>query len=366
MKKRHFPYFCLSLLALLVSIASATGTEVTGKALDKMGQIKIVTGPDTGTYYAFGHNIADIAGKGTSSVKVIPSNGSIDNIRQIVEGKGTIALGIVQSDILGFLKRSTSSNTKKVADHLSMVFPFYDEEVHILARTSIKGLRDLNGKRIVVGEEGSGNMLTAMNILSLAQLKAGRLLHMPPAEGVVAVLSGEADAMFLVGGKPVPLFAHLSSLKEAKSGANAHLLENVHFIPIDDQRIYTEYSPTRINKGDYPFMQETILTAKVSAVLVAYGDNVRNGGRHGRECGQLQEISRLIADKLEELKVKGHPKWKEVNLYSDVAGWPRNSCIWEGKRFFASPPALAPVAKGKNTELTNDLLDIVKHGAPRP
>ena len=354
MKKRVFLTVCLSMIVILGGVSYAASTDA----------IKIVTGPDTGTYYAFGHNIADLSPKNASPIKVISSNGSIDNIRQIVEGKGNIALGIVQSDILGFLKRSTSANTKRVADHLSMVFPFYDEEVHILARQNIKGLRDLEGKRIVVGEEGSGNMLTAMNILSLAQIKTGHLLHMPPAEGVVAVLSGEADAMFLVGGKPVPLFTNLSSLKEAKSGANAHLLDEVHLIPVDDQRVYAEYSPTRINKGDYPFMHETILTAKVSAILVAYGESAKTK-RNARECSQLQEVSRLIAARLDTLKTTGHPKWKEVNLYADVTGWPRNPCIWEGKRFFAAP-ASQPVIKGKNAELTNDLLDIVKHGAAKP
>jgi uncharacterized protein len=355
LKKQSFIALFLSLFALF-GVSQASNREA----------IKIVTGPDTGTYFAFGNNIATLSGK-TAPIKVIASNGSIDNIRQIVEGKGAVALGIVQSDILGFLKRSTSKNTKKVADHLSMVFPFYDEEVHILARSDVKGLHDLQGKRVVVGEEGSGNMLTAMNILALSEVKAGRLLHLPPAEGVVAVLSGEADAMFLVGGKPVPLFSNLSALKGAKGGANAHLLESVHLIPIDDQRVYTEYSPTRLNKGDYPFMTETILTAKVNSALIAYGDRGK-AKISAKECAPLQSVSRLIATHLEDLKASGHPKWKEVNLYADIAGWPRNGCVWEGKRFLGMPEAAAgaPTLTGKNTELTNDLLSIVKHGTATP
>jgi hypothetical protein len=322
--------------------------------------VTLLTGPETGTYYAFGKNIADVAAKAGQPVKVVSSNGSIDNIRQIVESRGTIGLGIVQSDILGFLKRSTSHNTKTVANRLSMVFPFYDEEVHVLARKNIKGLKDLQGKHVVVGEEGSGNMLTAMNIFALSEVKPARLLHMPPAEGVVAVLSGDADAMVFVGGKPVPLFANLADLKKAKGGKNAHLLDDIHLIPLDDQRVYAEYPPTRINKGDYPFVNETILTAKVTAVLVGYGIDAK---RQPALCKPLQEVSGAIANALDSMHEKGHPKWEEVNLYADVTLWKRNSCVWDGGTFIPQIRTASPPMGGKNSDLTKDLLDVVKRGA---
>jgi uncharacterized protein len=324
--------------------------------------VTLLTGPETGTYYAFGKNIADVAAKAGQTVKVVSSNGSIDNIRQIVESRGYIGLGIVQSDILGFLKRSTNRKTQAVAERLTMVFPFYDEEVHVLARKTIKGLKDLNGKRVVVGEEGSGNMLTAMNIFALSEVKPAELLHMPPAEGVVAVLSGDADAMVFVGGKPVPLFANLADLKQAKGGKNAHLLDDIHLIPLDDQRVYAEYPPTRINKGDYPFVKETILTAKVTAVLVGYSMDAK---RQSALCKPLQAVSGAIANALDGMQETGHLKWKEVNLYEDVTLWNRNTCVWDGGNFIPHIRTASPPMNGKNADLTKDLLDVVKRGSDK-
>ncbi len=317
--------------------------------------VKLVTGPETGTYIQFGHNIAEVATKYEQPVQVLKSHGSIDNIKRIVDGKGDIALGIVQSDILGFIKRSSNPNTQKVADRLSLVFPFYEEEVHILANKSINGLRDLQGKRVVVGKQGSGNMLTAINIMALSQISAGELLHLTPAEGVVAVISGEADAMIFVGGKPVPLFTNLAALKDDKDKEKAKLLEQVHFVPIDDQRVYAEYLPTRIEPGDYPFVDKTILTAKVTAVLVSY-DNAKKQNPDGKHCKALQDVSKAIQQNIDGLRESGHPKWQEVSLYRDVTLWERNPCVWDGKRFI---PGDRPKYK---EALTKDLLDIVKHG----
>jgi uncharacterized protein len=347
--------YCFFIIAL-ISVATP--------AIPATPSLQMMTGQETGTYSAFGKDIAGLAAKSGQSVKLIASNGSIDNIRRIVGSQGNIALGIVQSDILGFLQRSTNPNTKKIADHLTMVFPFYEEEVHILARKDLSGLRDLQGKRVIVGEQGSGNMLTAMNIMALSDIKAGKILHLPPAEGVVAVLSGQADAIIFVGGKPVPLFTNLAALKNTKGGKNAHLLENVHFISIDDQRVFAEYSPTRIHKEDYPFMQETILTAKVTAMLVSYGDATKTISTDSPMCKPMQQLSRTIAEGLESLQQAGHPKWKEVNLYGEISRWKRNPCVWDGKRFIPAPP-IVPSPAGADNALTNDLLDVVTHGAAK-
>ena len=324
--------------------------------------LSMVTGGEAGTYIRFGEDIASVASDKPyeQPVNVLKTSGSIDNIKRITSSKGGVSLGIVQSDILGFLSRSTNKNTRATSERLSLLFPFYEEEVHILARRDIGGLRDLAGKRVIVGEEGSGNMLTAMNVLALAEVEPGVVLNTAPAEGVVSVLSGEADAMIFVGGKPVALFSNLSELKTANNGKNAHLLEQVHLVPIDDQRVYAEYLPTRINVGDYPFVDSTLLTAKVSALLVSYEPSSLNSKSRAAYCEPLHAVSRAIVENIDRLKTTGHPKWKEVNLYEDVSLWKKNSCVWDGKKIAKAVRNMSePVT---NDPLSKDLLDIVKYG----
>ena len=147
--------------------------------------IGIVTGPKTGTYYEFGKDIAQIAGKAGIDVDVKPSEGSIDNIKRINSSENA-AIGIVQSDVLGFLSRSKSPGSIRIASNLRMIFPFYNEEVHVLARNEIKSFADLQGKKIAVGEEGSGNMMTAINLFSMMNITPGEFRKISAAQGVVA------------------------------------------------------------------------------------------------------------------------------------------------------------------------------------
>src|SRR5579862_3629075 len=130
---------------------------ISGAALADDG-IGIVTGPKTGTYYAFGKDIAQVAARAGLDVDVKSSEGSVDNIKRINSSENA-ALGIVQSDVLGFLSRSKNPESMRIAGNLRMVFPFYNEEVHVLARRNIHSFADLQGKKVAIGEEGSGNML---------------------------------------------------------------------------------------------------------------------------------------------------------------------------------------------------------------
>src|SRR5471032_3171362 len=78
--------------------------------------IGIVTGPKTGTYYAFGKDIEQVAGRTGIHVNVKPSEGSVDNIKRINSSENA-ALGIVQSDVLGFLSRSKSAESVRMASN---------------------------------------------------------------------------------------------------------------------------------------------------------------------------------------------------------------------------------------------------------
>ncbi len=213
--------FLLTTAAIIIfSSTSAAGRQ---------NSIGMVTGAPTGTYIQFGRDIAAIMERHGIKIDVKPSNGSVDNIGMMTNPKENAALGIVQSDVLSILRRTRNPDSVAIAKRLRMVFPFYNEEVHILARKEIASLADLNGKKIVVGQKGSGNMLTANNIFSLAGIKPAELINNNPPEGVVAVLSGEADAVVYVGGKPVPLFNNLNNIKPV---FHFHTINRDNFIAI--------------------------------------------------------------------------------------------------------------------------------------
>jgi len=283
--------------------------------------IGMVTGSKTGTYFRFGQEIAAKAKTVGLDIIVKDSEGSIDNIKRL-SSKENAAFAIVQSDVLGFLKRSDDPKMVATAQKLRLVFPFYNEEIHVFANKSIRQFEDLQGKRVVLGTEGSGNWLTAVNLLHLAGVTPGTKLYLPPPDAVKAVLKGEADAMFYVAGKPVQLFLNLNDVKMEFP----QLIENVHFVPLSDPRMLQEYAASVIQSDDYAWIDQTIPTIAVKAVLVCFDFSSKRSGYYQQRCQQLALLGKVIRDHLAELRQTGHPKWNEVNLEENVGIWELDTC----------------------------------------
>ncbi len=289
--------------------------------------INIYTGSKTGTYFQFGNDIKSIDDdQNQFGVTVVESSGSIDNIKRIVDDgkKGNIAFGIVQSDVLGFLSRSENELTQELAKNLRLVFPFYQEEVHILASTKIKKFSDLNDKTVAVGPVGSGSWLTAKNMFNLTDTKPLKTLRISPEEGVLAVLSGRAEAMIFVGGKPVKLFKNLEALENLKDYKK--MLAKTHLLNIKDRRILDEYIESKIQEDTYSFLDKEVSTVAVLSMMVSYDDTKRNSGE---KCSIVKDFSDEVSKSVGILKDDGHIKWNEVELAAEVGNWKKDSCSSE-------------------------------------
>lgn len=315
--------------------------------------IGMVTGPRTGTYIQFGRDIAREAAKVGVSINVYESNGSIDNIKRITS-KEKVGLAIVQSDVLGFLSRSKNPDSIATAGKLRLVAPFYNEEVHVLARKEIKTLADLEGKRVVVGMEGSGSMITAVNLFSTLHISPGKMFQIDPPRGVVATLDNEVDAVVFVGGKPVKMFKNMEDLSSIKTGANAGKLDQVHFLPINDARLLKEYRPATITHSDYAFVSADVPTIAVTAVLITYDYSRKPGSYYKEQCQNMRKLAEALQGNLGDLRATGHPKWKEVDLSADVGNWKRDSC--SGPALLTGGSTALPQGDG----LENDLLGVIR------
>lgn len=289
-------------------------------------QLDLMTGPKTGTYYTIGKDISDVAKKNGFVVDVLPSEGSVDNIKRMNQAQ-TPSLAIVQSDVLGFLNRSNNPALPKMLARLRVISPFYMEEVHVLARRDIHAFNDLQNMRVAVGEEGSGHMLTAVNLFAIAQITPTEIRKISPEEGVVEVLRGNLDAVIVVGGKPLRLFKNLENLSSPEHQKFRLLMDEVHFLPMNNAKFYEEYEPTEIAVGDYDFVKATVPTISVQSMLVSL-DSTNVSGVSER-CEALKKLLGLMRDNKEYLKRNGHPKWYEVNFDKEVVGWKKDTCVWQ-------------------------------------
>jgi TRAP transporter TAXI family solute receptor len=316
--------------------------------------IGMVTGSKIGTYIQFGHDIANVARDQGLDIMVKPSEGSLANIRRMMSQENA-GLGIVQSDVLGFLKTSSDPQMRRMASQLRLVFPLYHEEVHLFARKDIQRLSDVNGKRVVVGTKGSGNWLTADHLLRLAGVTPVERLEMPPSTAISAVLTGRADAMFYVAGKPVTVFSRMRSLLQNPD--YAPLVKHVHFLPIDEPAILREYVASDISVYDYAWIDGEIKTVAVKAVLVSVDFSSKRNAYFRQRCEQLRQLGEVVREQFEQLKSTGHPKWQEVELEQPVGIWQRDTC--------ASPHAVQqPMAASQSAAPPRpaaDLMQAIEH-----
>lgn len=342
--KKHLLFTQIVVISLTIFLFVPSVVEAQMQA-----RVGMVTGSSTGTYIRFGREIAEQAKKLGVIIEVKESGGSIENIERLVSVENA-AFAIVQSDVLGVLKRSESPEARKTAQKLRLIFPFYNEEVHLFANKSIKQFKDLQGKRVVLGTKGSGNWLTAANLLRMSAVKPGENLYLAPADAVQAVLLEQADAMFYVAGKPTKQFLNLNEVKSKY----AHLIEQVHFVPLDDRKMLEEYVPSEISSQDYAWFKGKIPTIAVKAMLVTYDFSAKNTPYYRMRCQQLSKVARAIRQNIEELRKQGHEKWKEVNLDEKVGFWELDFCSRDTQQ---------PKTKSKKSGgLADELESIIEQG----
>lgn len=318
MNNRAIHYMVAAMIISVIFMVSSSMAE-------NGSPMGMVTGSPSGTYIQFGKQIAEIAQAEGIEIIVKPSEGSLDNIQRI-RSKENAALGIVQSDVLGFIKnRSDDPELKQFVNYLRLIFPFYNEEVHLYANKQIKRFEDLQGKRVAIGTENSGNFVTSINLFHIMNIEAGEYVtNLKPMEAAAAVISGEVDAMIYVAGKPVSLFADLEKVKSNPD--LAPYFEKTHFVPLDHADMLKEYVASKISTSDYQWFDKEVPTVAVKAVLIGYDFSKGKTPYYKMRCDQLSRIGNAIRENFGELKTKGHKKWKEVDLDQQIGIWTMDSC----------------------------------------
>ncbi len=298
-------------------------------------EMGIVTGGPKGTYYQIGLNLEELVGQQGINLRVDNSKGSIENIYAVYQRPKT-QLGIVQSDVLAFVSRVQSNPVLKgIARKTKMVFPLYNEVVHLVGKSDILGFDDLSGRRVAIGKEGSGTYMTAELLFKVSGVEPAEKVAIGTDKALEQLKSGSIDAMFYVAGFPVKLFSD-EVLPE----------DNLVIIPITNKSILEFYPPSEIPAGTYGWQPETVPTAAVKAVLVSY--DFRN-----YHCQTVGQVAKLVYENMDWLTANGHPKWKTVDLNYPLKGWDQYDCV---KKYLAGarrPP------QTRSREL-NPVLDALK------
>jgi len=270
------------------------------------GSIGIATGSASGNYINIGKDIARLLAASNIPIHIIESNGSLENVAKVLDDD-SVHMGLVQSDVLGYIQASNHKVLKKIPQKIKLMFPLYNEEVHLLARKSIQSIADLQNKIVGVGAKGSGTNLTTELLFEISNVWPQRKVLLDNVEALQSLSSGEIDALFFVSGYPVSLFENIDS-------------EQFHLVSLDSEMFTPFYTASRIPANTYPWQAAPVNTLAVRAMLMTY-DFV------DERCAIASEMVGLIQKNLSWLVQNGHPKWKEVDLDSRLPQWERYPCV---------------------------------------
>ncbi|WP_193177220.1 TAXI family TRAP transporter solute-binding subunit [Oricola nitratireducens] len=235
--------------------------------------ITIGTGGQTGVYYVVGQSICRLVNRGTAEHNIkctAPSTGgSIDNINAIKNGDRQ--MGVAQSDWQYHAYNGTSKFEGDKFDKLRAVFSVHAEPFTVVARadSGVKNFDDLKGKRVNIGNPGSGQRATMDVVLKAKGWTTDDFAlasELKAAEQAGALGDNKIDAMIYTVGHPA------GAIQEATTTTDA-VLVNVDGPAIEglvNDNPY--YAWATIPGGMYKGNPDDIKTFGVKATFVSSED----------------------------------------------------------------------------------------------
>ena len=266
--------------------------------------ISIGTGGVTGVYYPTGGAICRLVNKNRKvhgfRCSVESTGGSVYNINTVRAGE--LEFGVAQSDWQYHAYHGTSKfEDKGKFEDLRAVFSVHPEPVTVLARrdAGIKNIEDIKGKRLNIGNPGSGTRATwevLEGALGWQRSDLKLAAAMKSAETGQALCDNKIDSYFWLVGHPSAL------TQETVSSCDA-VLVNVTGSAID--KLVEEnsfYRHATIPGGMYPGNPDDVKTFGVGATFIT-------SAKVPEEV--VYEVAKAVLDNLDAFR-KLHPAFANL------------------------------------------------------
>ncbi|HDR28924.1 TAXI family TRAP transporter solute-binding subunit [Rhodovulum sp.] len=263
------------MLAKLKLTAAAAALSAMAAPVAAEEFITIGTGGVTGVYYPAGGAICRLVNKDRREhgirCSVESTGGSVYNLKTLRAGE--LEFGVVQSDWQFHSYNGSSENFEADGpfEGLRAVFALHPEPFTVVARADagIANFEDLKGKRVNVGNPGSGQrgtMEVVMEALGWTSADFALAAELRPAEQSQALCDNQIDAMVYTVGHPS------GSIQEATTACDS-VLVNVAGEAIGtliEERPY--YRHATIPGGMYRGTDADVQTFGVGATFVTSAD----------------------------------------------------------------------------------------------
>lgn len=141
------------------------------------------------------------------------TQGSIENVAAVAEG--AIDTALVQADVLYWAYHGTGMFRDQGSENgLRAIANLFPATLQIVVRrdAGIANVKQLKDKRVSLGENGSGTLVTARTILAAYGMTEDDVepLYLKPAPASDLLVDGEIDGFFVVGGVPASVIGDVA------------------------------------------------------------------------------------------------------------------------------------------------------------
>ena len=156
-------------------------------------KIIITSGDEGSMFQRNSEKYAKILARNGVKLKILKSEGSLQNLERLDNPSFRVDVGFVQTGV------AKGENTDSLVSLGSISY----EPLFIFYRCSkpLDMLSQFEGKRLAVGEDGTGTQVLALNLLAMNGIKPGgktQLFEMDDEEAEKELLAGEIDAAFMM------------------------------------------------------------------------------------------------------------------------------------------------------------------------
>lgn len=263
-------------------------------------RLSIATGGTGGVYFPLGGGLADLITENLDgySATAEETNASVDNMNLIGSGESDIAfvLGDTASDAVAGTGQFEGGAIDACA--IGILYTNFTQLV-ASADSGITSVADLEGKRVSVGEAGSGTEVIALRVLEAAGIDPDTGIERAQlgiAETVGALGDGTLDAGFWSGGLPT------GALVEYASSGDMVIVPTAEYAA-DLQEIGAYYLESEIPANTYEGQDESVAVIGVPNVLVV---------NTSMDEGLQEQLTALLFEHKDEL-VAVHPAANELD-----------------------------------------------------
>ena len=230
-------------------------------------QIKLMTGPQGGSWYPLGGAIANIADKDGVKIQVLPGAG-IANVKGVDGGKADMGFGNSISTVDGVAGRAPFTEPTKNVCNVATLYPQFFQIV-ANADAGINSLADLKGKPIAVQPKGNtAEFITqqALEVYGLTYKDMSRVSYVSYTDAVSLMKDNNAQAFTLGTTVPGSSIMDLASARDIK------------IVPFPDdkfqalRKLNPGYTKLVIPAGSYPKQDQDVQAIGYATHLIARCD----------------------------------------------------------------------------------------------